>query len=347
MPAFLRERVGETANQHTPGHRNCQACGKVRLSIVKDAPLPETPFPDLADSWLKNHKRYIKLRTFYDYQQYIKTLNKFFGEMNVGEIDLANVRAYQDWRGEMAGNQRINIELSALHQILEESGHWEHLAKGYRPLPVDKRGSGQSLSEEDQEKLLMLVFRRREKMLAHLLRLMLKTGCGFGEVRHVKRQDVLLEDRMFNIVEGAKNHERERTIPLIDGAYESMQWLVGRWVSLGGAGPTEYILPCQPRRKFGHTDFRQPMRSIKRSWWTFKDEIKADDPELYKKIETFRIYDCRVTAITRTLASQKVSLHTAKKLFGHVSEQMQRRYFKPDHDLLRDALESAIGGKRA
>jgi integrase len=321
--------------------------GSRPTSINDRSTLSQLPFEDAAVLWLKEHARYIKPRTHKDYQQYIRTLTGFFGGMILSGIDIGNVRAYQDWRAQAAGNQRINIELSTLQQVMREAGEWARLAEHYRPLPIDKRGSGRSITQEDEEKLLALAFARKRKLLAHLLRVMFQTGCGFGEIRHVKRRDVDLDQKMFSVVEGAKNQERERLIPLIPGAYESMQWLIRRWEYLGGSGQDEYILPQQSRAKHGRTDFYKPMTSIKRSWQIFKKEVTRADSELYQRIKDSRLYDCRVTAITRTLASGQVSVHTAKRLFGHVSEQMQRRYFKPDHQLLREAMELALGSKSA
>jgi integrase len=52
-----------------------------------------------------------------------------------------------------------------------------------------------------------------------------------------------------------------------------------------------------------------------------------------------RPYDCRVTAVTRSLTSGKVSITAAQRLFGHVSQKMQKRYYKPDMDVLREAVE--------
>jgi integrase len=152
---------------------------------------------------------------------------------------------------------------------------------------------------------------------------------------------VNLAEAIFEVVEGAKNSERERQVPLIAEALESMKWLLERWKEMGGNQPEEYVLPLQPRAKNAHTNLNRPMSSIKRSWNIFKKEVALANPELYRRIKDFRIYDCRVTKITRTLASGKVSIHTAKKLFGHVSESMQRRYYKPDHELLRKAMAVA------
>src|SRR5262249_11094368 len=149
--------------------------------------------------------------------------------------------------------------------------------------------------------------------------------------------DVDLTNRLIRIGETqAKNNYRRRTIPLTEQAADAMRLILNRWQKLGGCRDEEYILPHRDmngsERK---ADFTRPIGSIKKAFqlFTAKAEIKG----------RFRIYDCRVTAITRYLGSSGASLHIAKLLFGHFGIEMQRRYFKPDLDLLRDAVEVIAG----
>lgn len=133
----------------------------------------------------------------------------------------------------------------------------------------------------------------------------------------------------MRIVFGAKNDERERPIPLNGAALEHATWMLDRWKRLGGLYDDQFLLPQRAPRRGEPPDFSKPMTSIKTAWYAIAEEAKLPT----------RIYDCRVTAITKVLKSGKVSIHTAKKLFGHVSEAMQRRYYKPQIDILREAVE--------
>lgn len=307
----------------------------MRAESMHVTPLAEQTIEEAGRTWLKEHSRYIKPRTVHDYEQYLKTLAVFF-KAPLKEIHIGTIRLYQEERAKSAGSARINMELSCLQQVLKEAHLWKEIEPFYRPLPISQRGSGRSANEADEQKLLDIAFsNQRRRLAAHCIRIMLKCGVGFGELRKLKRRDVDLKERVFEIVEGAKNKDRERLVPLGDQAYESMLWIIQRWDTLGGNSGAEYILPHCSSRKNGPRDFNRPMGSIKKAWEGIRKEAIAQiGPHMAK----FRIYDCRVTAVTKALASGEVSIHTAEKLFGHVSQSMQRRYYKPAMSVLRDAV---------
>jgi hypothetical protein len=60
---------------------------------------------------------------------------------------------------------------------------------------------------------------------------MANTSMGFGELRHLRRQDVFLtEDPPFAEVNGGtKNDFRIRSIPLNFLALRSIRWILGRF----------------------------------------------------------------------------------------------------------------------
>lgn len=309
---------------------------QARKAIMQTTPLCDLSVVQAGQQWLTQHSRYIKLRTIHDYQQYLKALGQFF-TMPLKEIHIGTIRLYQDWRIESAGAARINMELSTLQQILKEAKLWQAISEFYRPLPVSNHGSGQSVNKEDEQQLLDIAFSNpRRRLAAHCIRIMLRCGVGFGELRRVKFRDIDVKERCFEIIEGAKNKERERSIPLGEQAFESMQWILWRFHELGGKEPDDYILPHCSSRKNGPRDFSRPILSIKKAWEGIRNEaIEQIGPHM----EHFRIYDCRVTAVTKALKSGKVSIHTAEKLFGHVSQAMQRRYYKPTRKVLQDAVD--------
>lgn len=308
---------------------------KLRLQAMQATPLAELALAEAGSIWLKEHTRYIKPRTLHDYQQYLKALSSFF-TMPLREIHIGTIRLYQEERSKTAGGARINMEVSTLQQVLKEAKLWAEIEPFYRSLPISQRGSGRSANAEDEQLLLDIAFEdRRRTLAAHCIRIMLKCGVGFGELRRIKRQDVDMKEKVFEVVEGAKNKDRERLVPLGELAYDSMLWIIQRWDALGGSKPDEYILPHCSSRKNGPRDFTRPMGSIKKAWSGIRKEaIQRIGPHMAK----FRIYDCRVTAVTKALASGEVSIHTAEKLFGHVSQSMQRRYYKPAMSVLRDAV---------
>jgi integrase len=297
---------------------------------------PDAIFQDAARDWLEGHIKYIAKRTIQDYRQYIIALTPVFGGLRLNEITIQAIRTYQDTRSAKAGASRINMELSTLQQILKDAGLWANLQPLYRTLPTPRRGSGYALTPEEEKQLLEIAFASRRRLLAaHCLRLMLKTACGFGEIRHLRRRDVDLDKKTIQIEKGAKNEFRARTVPLIPEALESMQWIIDRWDALGGRRPDDFILPHCSSQKNGPRDFSRPMLSLKKAWEGIRREaVKQIGPHLAK----LRVYDTRPTAITRLLSDGRVSLHAAQSVVGHVSQAMQRRYYRPGEDILRAAL---------
>lgn len=305
-------------------------------------------YPD----WLEAHKSYIAARTLDDYEKYGRPLVAFFGELRMEQIGFDEVRAFQQWRwkrGALVSEEtqskfthnaetvRIKNEINCvLKPMLIQAGTWSAIKeKKFKHLPVSMIGSGQALTPGQVKTLLEIAFSNRKwATAAHCLRLMFNTGCGFGEIRHLRRRDIDLNNLTLTIGEdGAKNHARMRTIPLTSEAQDSISYLLARWEKLGGQSLDDFILPH--RSEIGQAVFSTPMGGIYRSWMTIR---KAAIPVLGDKIKTFRVYDCRVTAITWVLSNGKVSLLTAERLFGHVSIQMQRRYFKPDIETMRNAV---------
>src|SRR5262249_41930204 len=139
-----------------------------------------------------------------------------------------------------------------------------------------------------------------------------------------------------------KTEARATTVPIPRRAVLPLTWILERWERLGGTSGEEFILPHRANQLGLPTDFTKPMGSIKRAWEGIIDSDNKElrSPRQVEIPEGFRIYDCRVHTTSKSLSSGKVSIHTAMKLFGHVSEAMQKRYYKPQLDLLRDAIES-------
>ena len=139
-----------------------------------------------------------------------------------------------------------------------------------------------------------------------------------------KNESLLVRD-------GAKNLYRDRTIPINTVAYESMCWILDRWKKLGGCQEDEFILPHRPRTPDGPWIFDEPMVAITTAFNGIRKE--AGLPQ-------FRVYDCRVQAITKLLSNPAVSPQVSKEIAGHISEAMQSHYSIQQHDTKMAALEA-------
>ena len=164
------------------------------------------PFSHAAEVWLQEHSRYIKPGSIKTYREYFRALMPFFGELRVDTITIAHIRGYQDERSKAAGASRINKELSAVHQVLAEAGCWDSIRPLYKPLRMPAAKSGHSLTPAEESRLREIAFiQPRWQLAAHCMIVMLSTTAGFGELRHLRRGDVDLEQRSIHIREGVKN----------------------------------------------------------------------------------------------------------------------------------------------
>jgi integrase len=319
--------------QHTLNHKDCPACSEL-LKMDTHISL-DSCFSAAADTWLNTHRLYIKPGTYRSYRQYTGTLKQFFGDLPLGDFHIGSVRAYQRWRRERAGAVRTNAEVSALQMVLKECNHWKHIEDIYRPLPIPQTKVRQNMSEEEERRLLAVALdssKPKRLVAGHCLILMSNTSMGFGELRHLKREDVFLNDDVPHITVngGTKNDYRIRSIPLNFLAARSMRWILKRWDGLGGTEPDQYILPHHARRPVeqqkakGHKRkspplFDEPMGHIYRAARGILKEagLAHLDP-----------YDMRSHCITKLLSDPEVSEQMYTEIVGHVSKKMRMRYSK-------------------
>lgn len=320
-----------TGDGHTPNHERCPACELFGTMRTLDASLP---FNLAVKIWLENHSQYIKPGTLRVYGQHVKKLSEFLQDIPVGKIHIGNIRGYQHWRlGQIKCTEMINAEInSVLAPILAEVGRWENFTKIYRPLPVAKKITRQSMSEEQERRLLAIALdasKPRRLVAGHCLVVMWNTGMGFGELRHLKRADCFLNENIPHVTvnEGTKNDYRIRDIPLNWLALRSMRWIVKRWEELGGTDSDQYILPHygrrtdEERRNRRHETpppiFTEPMGHIYRGARAILNEagLSEYDP-----------YDMRSHFGTKLLNNPEVSDQMFEEIFGHASKEMRKRY---------------------
>jgi hypothetical protein len=104
-----------------------------------------------------------------------------------------------------------------------------------------------------------------------------------------------------------------------------------RWSDLGGNREEQFILPHRPRTPQGPWIFAEPMTAITTA---FNRIRKAAG------LPKFRVYDCRVQAITKLLSNPAVSPQVSKEIAGHISQAMQDRYSIQQHSTKMAALEA-------
>jgi integrase len=299
---------------------------------MTESPLSSMPLSAASALWFEQHSRYIKPNTARNYIGALKVLRPFFGEVLLRDITITDIRRYQAERGKKAGPYLLNSEISVLQMILKEARCWKQIADLYKPMRVPKRRAGHSISADEERVLREVAFSRPKwRLAAHCMMVMLSTTMGFGELRHVRRRDVDLKRKSILVRDGAKNDYRDRTIPLNAAALDSMMWLLERWEKLGGSKDDEFILPHRPRSKKGPWILTEPMSAITSA---FNGIRKAAG------LPKFRVYDCRVQAITKLLSNPDVSPQVSKEIAGHISQTMQNHYSIQQFDTKMAALEA-------
>lgn len=282
-------------------------------------------FSAASAAWFADHKRYIKPSTSKSYNDSLRALEPFFGKKPLNEIEIVHVRMYQDIRKGRVCAHTINREVGVLQQIMREFDEWKRLESRYRQVPQPPQRAGHTLTYEEEQRLRAVAFTKPKWHLAgHCMIVMLSTTLGFGELRQLRRRDVDMKRGCITVREGAKNTYRQRTIPLNPAAKESMEWILERWKRIGGSDEDHYILPHRPRgERAPHWSkaipwiLTEPTTSMHKAWMGIR---KAAG------IPHFRIYDCRVQAITKLLSDPNVNAQVSREIAGHVSQAMQSRY---------------------
>jgi site-specific recombinase XerD len=298
-------------------------------------------FSQAASRWLQDHRRYIKPNTAGCYEDALKPLGSFFGNQRLDVIEIKHVRAYQDYRGTQVTPLTANREIGVFQLVMKEFDQWARLQSRYKPLRVPQHRSGHSLTEEEEERLKTVAFSKKKwRLAAHCMVVMMNTTMGFGELRQLRRRDVDMARPCVTVREGAKNEYRQRTIPLNAAARESMEYILKRWAEIGGSSAEHYILPHRPRGQ------RAPHWRKKIPW--ILDEPTTSLNSAFRSIRNaaglphMRIYDCRVQAITKLLSSPEVSPQASREIAGHISQAMQNRYSIQTFSTKKAALDTLV-----
>src|SRR6185437_13634040 len=208
--------------------------------------------------------------------------------------------------------------------VLKEANLWKEIADLYHPVPVEENRTRRNLSEDEERRLIACALdasHPRRLLAGHCLITMCNTGMGFGELRYLRRKDVVFDAQRPYVTTnpaGVKNEFRIRTIPLNWLALRSLRWIVHRWENLGGNGPEQFILPhygshTHQQVSNSHNlktvpDFTRPMGGIERAARSILDEAGLKD---------FVEYDMRSTFGTKLLNDPNVSDQMFKEIFGH------------------------------
>lgn len=295
--------------------------------------LASVVFAEAARIWLESRQPYLSEAAYTRYQFYVRPLTVFFAEQRLNEITPDLIRAYQKARqGQGVSATVINHECSCLQQMLKRVGRWADISADYDPLPLPKAECGRALTDAEYIRLFRMASSNKAWTAAFLfMTIAINTSCGPGEIKALKVMDVDVEKQLLNVpVEGAKNPERQRTLPLNQYALAAVKAALERAKQLGASQPWHYLFPYGAK---GRIDPTKHQTTFKTAW---KGLCAAAD------IRNFRMYDLRHHAITTLLENPAISDETAESIAGHISARMKKRYSHIRIEAKRAALDALM-----
>lgn len=292
--------------------------------------LTQSALKNAATVWLESRRPYLSVRTYKDYENYIRILIAFFGEMKLTEIGADEIRAYQRMRMSRAGASCINKECSVLQQMLKRIGCWPEIEANYQPLALPKESPHRALTVQEEDRLYRIGTTNPNWDVAYCaFVLSINTTAGPGEIRHLRPMDIDHERHTMRVQpEGAKNEHRIRVIPLNSSAWRAVEYLCERAKRLGCTEPHHYLLPF--RVKKGTYDPERPAIG-----WRYALNEMLVAAGLHISAYSFRHH-----AITKLLENPDVSEETAEAIAGHISHRMKKRYSHTRIEVRRAAVEA-------
>jgi hypothetical protein len=267
--------------QHTLNHIECPACRERSKAVTETGDLLKRRlFADVAQQYLDSRRGKIAVGTFQQYEQYLLPLLRFFGQLQLDQIDIGHIVSYQQERqaeippapqpclfesedGRRSadpsdGSSRINHEINCiLKQVLHRAGLWKTVGEFYEPLPSVKVSPGIALTLEEEEHFFNVARTQPRWMVAYCASLLSRmTSCNPKEIRYLRVRDIDLVSRTIAVNEGAKNDFRVRTLKLNDDATFAVKWLLGHYRRLMQRAQLaealdHFILPFHPRLEGG------------------------------------------------------------------------------------------------
>jgi integrase len=318
--------------RHTPGHVNCPVCDSALQDLLKPNNFPEMKFKDAAAIWLEDTRDGVAPRTHRDHQDFVRRLNRFFGEMIVKRINAGNIAEYQRARQGRclhpednlgkSGPETINHEISAvLSKILDAAGTWKPIKPMYKRLKVVRSDVGRSLTQQEEERLVICAASHPRWRVAYLCSLLsVNTTAGPGEIARIRVRYINLREKVLSIEEGLKNHARLRHFPMTESILWTCEQLLERYYKLCKRhgitpDPDHYVMPG--RARCGPYDPWRPIGSWRKAFERLRE--KADLPK-------FRRYDLRHQSQTKLMEQPDISDHTIEDISGHVPGQTKKRY---------------------
>jgi integrase/uncharacterized protein YodC (DUF2158 family) len=311
---------GSKPAEHTKGHIDCPVCEAARKAVVYRLD-KNTLFSYAAKTWLRSRTlvesgtgKYIRKSTIRSYEQYIRALDLFFGELKLADITIGHLRSYQNARlvGSEpfirkrhpntseeprplpASSRKVNQEMATLRLILKRANCWtSELDQHAEPLEEEVLDIPPALSMDQQQFWLDIAASTEEWKLVYWYSILaFETAMTTDEMRAIRLGDIDIVKRTIRIPNSVAHvRYRGRTIPIksADGLWATEK-LMDRARDLGASLPIHFLYPFRLTRKAFDPTRPMTVSGLKKRWEGVR---KASG------IIWFTPKDTRHTAITR------------------------------------------------
>lgn len=311
---------------------------------------PALPFRSAAKIWLDARSfrsvngakiaQYIRKTTEKSYEQYISSLNLFFGEIPLNQIHAGHLDQYQKARIEGSDPfvrkrrpnrnelvkpcpvvpKKVNQELALLKRLMKKAGAWsEENQELYEPFREDESEIPIALTQAERQLWLDTCLSRPDWNVIYWYSIVaFGTSMSTHELRGLRLGDINMHHQIVSIPpHAAKNQYRSRTLPLESAEILwCMEQLIERAKDLGASDAKHYLFPF---REVPHPfDPTRPMTvsGLKKPW----NEVRKASGLL-----GFCTNHTRHTALTHW-AEAGMSIEDMMALAGHNSPKMTRHY---------------------
>jgi integrase/recombinase XerD len=331
------QRKGRTYRQSLHTRDEAEARGRLGAWLKRlDAEiygrgLGEHTVREAAERFVEEHMITLKPKAVERYFTSLKHLNDHFGEMRLSEISRRDLYAFEQARRKMRSKLggkispvTIKRDLACLSSIFSCAEVWEWM--NGNPVKAYLRGrrqQGQIVESAPRNRYLdhaeeRAILQYAGDNIRDALVFAIDTGLRAQEQWSVRRKDIDLVRRRVTVrAENAKNG-KERTIPLLDRAYE----IVRRRMAFN-RDLTDLLF------------WREEGVPVEHTWaWRTLQEVAVA-----ANVKEITWHDLRRTCGCRLLQDHKMEMSRVSKWLGHSSIKVTERHYA---FLYVDDLERAI-----
>ncbi len=371
---------------HTEKHINCPGCERIRRQTMLPKITPDLTFCRASEIWLESRVfrdgagrgRYVASSTLKSYEQYVRSLNRFFSDIPLNEIHAGHLRGFQEIRASGQLGEPDDQVLARVAKQQKTTIEKLRTEEKYKNLAAEKLAAARievSPNKINQE-------------VATLIRILRRAGCWNPELEEsyetllheeadIPRAMTPVEQEFFLEVAASRQEWQFVYWYALVALRTTMTNYEMRGLRLGDLNLASGLIYVQP----GHAKNRYRVRTIPLApdaLWAAQrlveraHELASNEPQHFvmpfrvarglfdptrpmsnsgiKKpwealrtaagLPWLRIHDLRHTAITR-LAEAGTPIPVVMSMAGHISRRMMQHYTQISEQAQRTAVMAA------